>query len=235
MDGVTYQRFPTVKIRELKDDYAKFELRETDVSMANALRRVMISEVPTMAIHLVKIEVNSSVLNDEFIAQRLSLIPLTSERAMSMRFCQDCEDCNGDEHCEFCSVEFPLSAKCVTDQTLDVTSRDLYSADPTVTPVDFTSNSSTSDSSEHKGIIIAKLRRGQELKLKALARKGIGKDHAKWSPAATVTYMYEPDIIINEEMMNTLTDEEKIDLIESSPTKVFGIDPVTGQVNFDVL
>jgi len=73
------------------------------------------------------------------------------------------------------------------------------------------------------------------LKLKALARKGIGKDHAKWSPAATVTYMYEPDIIINEEMMNTLTDEEKIDLIESSPTKVFGIDPVTGQVNFDVL
>ncbi|CAA0362223.1 unnamed protein product [Arabidopsis thaliana] len=230
MDGVTYQRFPTVKIRELKDDYAKFELRETDVSMANALRRVMISEVPTMAIHLVKIEVNSSVLNDEFIAQRLSLIPLTSERAMSMRFCQDCEDCNGDEHCEFCSVEFPLSAKCVTDQTLDVTSRDLYSADPTVTPVDFTSNSSTSDSSEHKGIIIAKLRRGQELKLKALARKGIGKDHAKWSPAATVTYMYEPDIIINEEMMNTLTDEEKIDLIESSPTKVFGIDLVTGQV-----
>jgi len=73
------------------------------------------------------------------------------------------------------------------------------------------------------------------LKLKALARKGIGKDHAKWSPAATVTYMYEPDIIINEEMMNTLTDEEKIDLIESSPTKVFGIDLVTGQVNFDVL
>lgn len=73
------------------------------------------------------------------------------------------------------------------------------------------------------------------MKLKALARKGIGKDHAKWSPAATVTYMYEPDIIINEEMMNTLTDEEKIDLIESSPTKVFGIDPVTGQVNFDVL
>ncbi|VVA99247.1 unnamed protein product [Arabis nemorensis] len=229
-NGVSYQRFPKVKIRELKDDYCKFELRETDVSMANALRRVMISEVPTVAIDLVEIEVNSSVLNDEFIAHRLGLIPLTSERAMSMRFSRDCDACDGDGQCEFCSVEFQLSAKCVTDQTLDVTSRDLYSADPTVTPVDFTIDSSASDSSEQRGIIIVKLRRGQELKLRAIARKGIGKDHAKWSPAATVTFMYEPDIIINEDMMDTLTDDEKIDLVESSPTKVFGFDPDTRQV-----
>ncbi|RID44161.1 hypothetical protein BRARA_I00976 [Brassica rapa] len=228
--GATYQRFPKVKIRELKDDYAKFELRDTDVSMANALRRIMISEVPTVAIDLVEIEVNSSVLNDEFIAHRLGLIPLTSERAMSMRFSRDCDACDGDGQCEFCSVEFHLSAKCVTDQTLDVTSRDLYSADATVTPVDFGADSSGADSGEQRGIIIVKLRRGQELKLRAIARKGIGKDHAKWSPAATVTFMYEPDIIINEDMMDTLTDEEKIDLIESSPTKVFDFDSVTRQV-----
>ncbi|CAL5378951.1 unnamed protein product [Camellia sinensis] len=230
MEGASYQRFPKVKIRELKDDYCKFELRDTDASMANALRRVMIAEVPTIAIDLVEIEVNSSVLNDEFIAHRLGLIPLTSDRAMSMRFSRDCDACDGDGQCEFCSVEFHLRAKCINDQTLDVTSKDLYSSDHTVVPVDFSDSSSGFDNTEQRGIIIVKLRRGQELRLRAIARKGIGKDHAKWSPAATVTFMYEPEIHINEELMETLSLEEKTNWVESSPTKVFDIDPNTQQV-----
>ncbi|KAI4376827.1 hypothetical protein MLD38_014542 [Melastoma candidum] len=121
MGGVSYQRFPKVKLRELKDDYAKFELRDTDASMANALRRVMIAEVPTVAIDLVEIEVNSSVLNDESIAHHLGLILLSSDRAMSMCFSRDCD---GDGQCEFCSVEFHLLAKCIGDHILDVTSED---------------------------------------------------------------------------------------------------------------
>ncbi|KAK4742325.1 hypothetical protein SAY87_000326 [Trapa incisa] len=229
MDGASYQRFPKIRIREMKDDYVKFELRDTDASMANALRRVMLVEVPTIAIDLVEIEVNSSVLNDEFIAHRLGLIPLTSERAMNMRFSRDCDACDGDGQCEFCSVEFHLRAKCMTDQTLDVTSKDLISSDHTVIPVDF-SDSAGFDSSEQRGIIIVKLRRGQELRLRAIARKGIGKDHAKWSPAATVTFMYEPEIHINEDLMESLTLDEKRSFVESSPTKVFDIDPNTHQV-----
>ncbi|KAG1327142.1 DNA-directed RNA polymerases II, IV and V subunit 3 [Cocos nucifera] len=234
-ERVSYQRFPKVRIRELKDDYVKFELRETDPSIANALRRVMLAEVPTLAIDLVEIEVNSSVLNDEFIAHRLGLIPLTSDDAMGMRFSRDCDSCDGDGQCDYCSVEFHLNVRCDSDQTLDVTSADLRSTSPTVCPVDVahrvlaSADPNSYDSSDQRGILIVKLRRGQELRLRAIARKGIGKDHAKWSPAATVTFLYEPQIHINEELMETLTLEEKRAWVESSPTRVFGIDPNTQQ------
>ncbi|KAL8129217.1 hypothetical protein V2J09_018372 [Rumex salicifolius] len=229
MEDVSYQRFPRIKIREMRHDFMKFELRDTDPSMANALRRIMIADVPTIAIDLVEIEINSSVLNDEFIAHRLGLIPLTSERAMAMRFSRDCDNCDGDGQCEYCSVEFHLRASCVTEQTMNVTSKDLLSSDASVVPVDF-ADSVADESSDKGGILIAKLSRGQELVLRAIARKGVGKDHAKWSPAATVSFMYEPDIHINQALMETLTLEEKLSFIDSSPTRVFDIDSATKQV-----
>lgn len=75
------QRHPVVRMRRLTDDYAEFVLSDTDVSMANALRRVMIAEVPTIAIDLVEFDNNTTVLNDEFLAHRLGLVPLLSDDA----------------------------------------------------------------------------------------------------------------------------------------------------------
>ena len=50
-----------------------------DAPLANALRRIMISEVPTMAIEKVTIYQNTSIIADEVLAHRLGLIPILAD------------------------------------------------------------------------------------------------------------------------------------------------------------
>jgi hypothetical protein len=39
------RRFPNVEIKTLTDDYMEFHLKDTDPSMSNALRRIILAEV----------------------------------------------------------------------------------------------------------------------------------------------------------------------------------------------
>ena len=80
-----HRRVPRVDVRRLDKNYCEFLLTNTDASAANALRRVMLADVPTIAIDLVEIEINTTVLNDEFIAHRLGLIPLVSHAVHGMK------------------------------------------------------------------------------------------------------------------------------------------------------
>lgn len=49
-------------------------------------------------------------------------------------------------------------------------------------------------------ILISKMRPGHELNLKMLAVKGIGKDHAKFSPVSCASYRLLPEIQMNRDV-----------------------------------
>ena len=56
---------------------AVFSLIGVDASIANAFRRILIAEIPTLAIEDVFILNNTSIIQDEVLAHRIGLIPLT--------------------------------------------------------------------------------------------------------------------------------------------------------------
>lgn len=65
-------------IRKEEDDYLEFELSNVNISLANAIRRVVLTDVKTLAIDesTIKITENTCPLHNEYIAHRLSLIPV---------------------------------------------------------------------------------------------------------------------------------------------------------------
>ena len=166
--------------------HCNFELANVDLSFANSIRRVMLAEVPTLAIDLVQIEENTSVLADEFLAHRLGLVPLNSKDVNELRYSRDC-DC--EEYCDDCSVRLSLSAKCTdTDGVMKVYARDLVLEShkygnlgaPIITDA------------EGLGCLLTKLRNEQAIKMTLIAKKGIAKEHAKWMATSAVGFEYDP-------------------------------------------
>jgi DNA-directed RNA polymerase II subunit RPB3 len=220
---------PAVEIRELKEDSVSFLLKNANTSLANAIRRVIHAEIPTMAIDLVEIEENSSVLHDEFLAHRLGLVPLISNDVNDYKFSREC-DCVATR-CKKCSVEFRLDVKSTYLEALNVTSNDLQVVgDVNVIPV---LSGEDSDTQDTNGILLVKLQKNQEVRLRAIAKKGVGKEHAKWSPACGVTYKNEPEVTLHQPDFALLDENEKAEFVNSCPTRVFRLDDTTLKVDIE--
>ncbi|KAL9008295.1 MAG: hypothetical protein Q9173_006566 [Seirophora scorigena] len=178
---------PRVTVRQALRDRADFTLENIDLSFANSLRRTLLAEVPTMAIDLVEVQVNTSSLADEFIAHRLGLIPLNSKNVDDVSYTRDCDNC--EQYCEYCSVTLELHARCTGDEIMKVYARDLVVADPR--PNEWVGLPIITDP-QGLGSVICKLRQNQEIRMKCIAKKGIAKEHAKWAPTSAVGFEYDP-------------------------------------------
>lgn len=134
--GTLHNRNPTLTVRKLRTDKVKFTLEGTDASVANALRRVIIAEVPTFAIDFVTVNENTSVLHDEFVAHRLGLVPirwkgdrLLQEGSEPYPFPDECDcDLVNSDVCPKCCIKLELEVtneNGVDGDAIPVTSRDL--------------------------------------------------------------------------------------------------------------
>jgi DNA-directed RNA polymerase subunit D len=148
-------------------------------AQVNTLRRLMMNEVPVMAIEQLEIKQNSGILYDEMLGLRLGLVPLTTDlKSYSLPTAKEKET---GEYSAKSSVKLTLSAKgpCV------VYAKDLKSKDPKVKPV-------------FPEIPLVKLLEGQEIELTATAVMGLGKEHAKWA-SSLVYYRQKPTMKISKD------------------------------------
>ncbi|PWY98310.1 insert subdomain of RNA polymerase alpha subunit [Testicularia cyperi] len=197
---------PKITIRQLNKDHANFVLENVDLSFANSLRRIMIADIPTVAIDMVEIRNNTTVLPDEFLAHRLGMVPLLSMDCAKALV--DHRDCACEDGCDRCSVELKLSARCTTRGNLEVTSHDLIRSDTIENAVTWDDDGGAGQegvAAKHPDfgrpvghdrssapITLVKMSRGQELDVRCIARKGFAKEHAKWSPCSAVGFEYDP-------------------------------------------
>lgn len=186
---------PSVEVVEKSNERIVVKFNNIPRQYVNALRRLAISEVPTLAIDDVVILENSSVMHDEAVAHRLGLIPLRTDPG---RFVMPHEcDCGSTLGCAKCRVLLVLDAEA-TDKTKVVMSGEMVSEDETAKPVS-------------KDIPVVVLAPSQKLKFEAYARLGTGKQHAKWQPTSAAVVKDgkdENEIMLIIETNGALTAEE---------------------------
>lgn len=215
-----------VRILEKTNEELVFDLVGLDAPLANAMRRVLLAEVPTIAIENVFFHDNTSIMHDEMIAHRLGLVPLLVDPAPF----------------ETWEKGMPVTARNTVKFRLKVECDHASSGprDPEAPPEVLYDNSSVTtgmithvpmEGQEHMlqgsiprpvhgDIVLAKMRPGQAIHVECDATKNVGREHAKWSPVATAAYRMLPEITLKREVEGS----EAVALKELCPMNVFDIE-----------
>lgn len=192
-----------IKVNKYEDFVMEFEIKGITCAMANSLRRIILSEIPTMAIEHVFVVNNTSVIQDEVFAHRLGLVPINVDpRLFQYRGREDAPT-------ERNTVVFKLNvaARRLPNGLID--NEKVYSSAltwlpngsemPEETGAHFNVSQEISMppvTPVHDDILLAKLRPGQSIELEAHCTKGVGEEHAKWSPVATSWYRLMPEFVL---------------------------------------
>lgn len=168
----------SIELLEKSDGNLKFVVKGISIDMANAIRRIILSEIPVMAIDEVIILKNDSPLYDEIISHRLGLLPLKTDLEV-YKLPRDCS-CGG-YGCPICQVSLTCEVTNTTNAPLDIYSGDLKSNDPKIVPV-------------NPNIPLVKIDKNDKVIIEAYAILGLAKEHVKWQAISNIFYRFYPQI-----------------------------------------
>ncbi|XP_070590309.1 DNA-directed RNA polymerases I and III subunit RPAC1 isoform X2 [Erythrolamprus reginae] len=198
-DKERFEKNFRVDMIHMDESTLEFDMVGVDAAIANAFRRILLAEVPTMAVEKVLVYNNTSIVQDEILAHRLGLIPICADPRLF-------EYKNEDECDEINTLQFRLKIKCSKNIQAARESSEpnelyinhkVYSKHMEWVPLGSQAdNMNANFRPVHDDILIAQLRPGQEIDVLMHCVKGIGKDHAKFSPVATASYRLLPEITL---------------------------------------
>jgi DNA-directed RNA polymerase subunit D len=180
-----------------KDNKIRIVLSDTNAAQVNSLRRAIIADVPKMAITKVRFEQgvtqdnkgevieSVNVLPDEVLAHRLAMVPVPT---FLEEFVFPEDDPNNENLPEdqwgspLSQIIYHLSIRGPNSDSADEV-KTVYAGDLNVL-----GETKLQIKEEHSRIPLTILSKGQYLELYAYATLGRGRDHAKWCPAAAVTF-----------------------------------------------
>jgi len=192
-----------LEVLEQSDYKLMFIIEGISVEMVNALRHIILTEIPVMAIDEVIILKNDSPLYDEVVAHRLGLIPLKTN-LKNYNLPRDCE-CGG-YGCSLCQVSLTCEITNTSNKSLVISSGDLNSNDPDVVPV-------------NPEIPILKIDKNAKVIIEAYAILGTGKDHAKFSAVSNCAFRHYPEIEFDESKITNKEEQENI--VNLCPEKLY--------------
>lgn len=192
-----------LEILEKSERKLVFLVEGVSLEMLNAIRRIIISEIPVMAIDEVIILKNDSPLYDEIVAHRLGLIPFKTD-LKNYNLPRDCE-CGGFG-CSLCQVSLTCEITNTANKPMVIYSSDLHSNDPNIIPVD-------------PNIPIVKIEKNDKVIIEAYAVLGLSKEHVKWQAVPSCFYRFYPVIEFNASEIKGLKNKPYI--VKLCPKKLF--------------
>ena len=199
-----------------KGNKIRIVLSDTNAAQVNSLRRAIMADVPKMAITKVRFEQgvtqdnqgevieSVNVLPDEVLAHRLAMVPVPT---FLDEFVFPEDDPNNENLPEDqwgspqSQIIYHLSIRGPNSDSED-DFKTVYAGDLNVL-----GETKLQIRDEHKKIPLTILSKGQYLELYAYATLGRGRDHAKWCPAAAVTFQPRQKATLSKpKKANTLFD-----------------------------